>query len=795
MPAATNKVVRIARPPKVSLGERIAKLADGLTSLVTGMGGDKDKLASAFHQFTALTAPELETAYRTSWIARKLIDIPAYDVTREWRSWQGDDEQITAIEDYEQRLQIQRKTMQAMIKGRLYGGGALILGVNQGRNEDELDIEAIKKDDLQFVHAVSRWDIAAGPMVRDIASPYFGEAEYYERRIDGTEQLQRSPDITGKATLPGPLERNSLQAGVRFHPSRVIRFVGAERPDNITANEVWGDPVLQVVMDAVKAAELVTNSTAQLVAESKVDVIKIPGLTENITNTVYEDRLNKRFSVANMVKGVYSMLLIDKEEEWERHNVTFSGLQDILNMYFLVASGAADIPATRFLGQSPAGMNATGESDLRNHYDSCASKQKNEVTPALARLDNVLIPSALGTAPEELFYLWNPLWQMSEKEKSERDKSQAETFKIDVDAGMLDTIVLKKARENQLIESGPYPGFEQILADFDGKGDSAENPPAEPGGLIDPETGLPPDPNDPEAVARSKADPNANPDVDPDNEEGGGVDKATKAKKKKSPFGDSARRIRPGTFKSLQRNMRFSDATPRTLYVYRPLLNVKDVAAWAKAQGFDSILNDLHTTIIYSKERVDWVKAYSEPWGQEENGNLIVRKGGPRVMEQFGAAQVLVFGNENLTWRNMQFRDRGCSYDYEDFNPHVTITYRGEPDRLRLVEPYQGELVFGPEVWEEINPKGFDETDPKVERMLDGVAPEKVVLPQGIAPEQLDALVSAIIDRIPKPSKIVDDATFDPHARYKEVTVVTKHDDKGRVLEFERRKVIDEEQG
>jgi Protein of unknown function (DUF1073) len=48
---------------------------------------------------------------------------------------------------------------------------------------------------------------------------------------------------------------------------------------------------------------------------------------------------------------------------------------------------AADIPATRFIGKSPDGMNATGESDIRNYHDRLASDQKVKCTPLLTRLD------------------------------------------------------------------------------------------------------------------------------------------------------------------------------------------------------------------------------------------------------------------------------------------------------------------------------------------------------------------------------------------------------------------------
>ncbi len=39
----------------------------------------------------------------------------------------------------------------------------------------------------------------------------------------------------------------------------------------------WGDPLLQMIHDAVNAAGTVAQSVATLIQEAKLDVIKIPG--------------------------------------------------------------------------------------------------------------------------------------------------------------------------------------------------------------------------------------------------------------------------------------------------------------------------------------------------------------------------------------------------------------------------------------------------------------------------------------------------------------------------------------
>jgi phage gp29-like protein len=149
----------------------------------------------------------------------------------------------------------------------------------------------------------------------------------------------------------------------------------------------------------------------------------------------------------------------------------------------------------------------------------------------------------------------------------------------------------------------------------------------------------------------------------------------------------------------------FAATDPRPLYVYRQVKNAAELLAWAKAQGFTSTLKaaDLHVTVTYSKRPVDWFKMGS-PWGPDGTGQLIVPAGGPRVVDRLGdqGAVVLHFSSADLEWRHENMVNEGASWDFAEYHPHVTISYDGAPADLSAIEPYQGKLVFGPEVFEPI---------------------------------------------------------------------------------------------
>jgi hypothetical protein len=54
-----------------------------------------------------------------------------------------------AVKDLENRFFIQRKVYQALVRSRLYSSGALVIGVDQGNPEEELDLDKVGQGDLK----------------------------------------------------------------------------------------------------------------------------------------------------------------------------------------------------------------------------------------------------------------------------------------------------------------------------------------------------------------------------------------------------------------------------------------------------------------------------------------------------------------------------------------------------------------------------------------------------------------------------------------------------------------------
>ena len=97
-------------------------LNDGLGDYVSGLGTTRDKMASAAYVDRFLSDWELMNAYRSAWLPRRIVDIPAEDSTNEGRDWQASADQIELIEAEENRLGLWQKLADVQSKARLFGG-------------------------------------------------------------------------------------------------------------------------------------------------------------------------------------------------------------------------------------------------------------------------------------------------------------------------------------------------------------------------------------------------------------------------------------------------------------------------------------------------------------------------------------------------------------------------------------------------------------------------------------------------------------------------------------------------
>lgn len=630
------------------MASTVVRLFDGLRNAITGSGTARDPRMANNYAWRALTQPEIIAAYRGSGLMRKIIGIPPLDMVREWRDWKAEDDQITLIEGEEKRLGLQGKVRTAEVLRGL-GGGALILGLPGAPNEPAPDIV---KDGLAYIHVVSRWHLSFDQLEEDARLPGYGEPAMWRMNTGGGQ--------------------------IDIHPSRVVAFRADTAASLATYGSVdlleayWGESRVAQVLDAVTDCDEARASFAALMRKIRLTRIGIPNLSDTLSIPGGQSKIQSRLEMIALAESIHNAAIFDAGSGPDQPAETitdatynFAGAKDVLNAYAEFAAAISDIPATRLLGRAPEGMNSSGDSQQKDWSKMVKAKQTLELDPCLTNVDRFLISSALGKADPEIWYEWAPLDLPSEKEVADRFKIEMEA--IDKLAGLaaMPERAFNRGVQSLMIERGYMPELEAAL-----------------GELSDDERyGI-------------EADLSAEPEVDPnaiDPAEGG------------DPNASAGERGQPDQVPPPRRAANdawmVEDWTAKTLYVRRDVLNRDDIVKWARSQGFTDIVPDLHVTITYSTTPVDWMKM-----GESWRGKLEIEAGGPRLVEALGPDgkyKALLFTAYELVSRNAEMREKGASFSWPEYQPHISIQIGGDVD-LAKVKPYTGKIMLGPEIFEEI---------------------------------------------------------------------------------------------
>ncbi|OAK63072.1 hypothetical protein A3K88_02765 [Pseudomonas putida] len=381
---------------------------DSLSNLVANIGTNRDKRTHNQFGFQFVTPYELEAAYQSNWLARRIVDKPNEDALREWRTFSGKDAKQIAAE--ERRLGVQQKYLDACCWADLYGGAAMLMITGQDLSKP-LNLDKVKKGGLKNIVVFDRWDIQPSQFnFTDPLAPNWMLPEIYTV-VNGQQPI---------------------------HYSHVIRRTGARLPRRMAQFEQgWGDSRLRRCMEDLRDVVATKGGIASLVLEANVDTIAVKGLQGALASP-QKEAITERYRLFGMLKGIINLGLLDSDHEtYERKSIAFSGLSQIMEQFMVWTAGAAEMPVTELWGQSAAGLSATGDGDLKTYHGTIKGKQDGQMRRDLERLDEVLIRSALGTYPEDIEFEWNPLYQKSSVEEAQEDLADAQADQINIESGVI----------------------------------------------------------------------------------------------------------------------------------------------------------------------------------------------------------------------------------------------------------------------------------------------------------------------------------------------------------------------
>ena len=403
-------------------------LSDSLSNVMSGLNTQNDP--RSYNQFNFFnhgtmdwlwTQPmSLYAAYRSSWLARQIVNIPAEDAMREWRKFTCKDAED--IQSHEKKLNIQSKFTKLASLARLSGGAIMVMMIEGQSLDKPLDMNKVKEGSLKAVQVFDRYELSwSQTNVTDPLKDNFLMPEYY--MIAG-----------GSSTM--------------IHHSNCIVMEGADLPRLLQRMEGggWGDSVLRQCMEDLTDVVASRAGVAALLQKANVDAIKTAGL-KSARTTEQEEAVIKRLQLFKMGMSNHNLAILDEAEDLIRMGAQFGGTSEALNQLMIWISGAADIPMTRLFGVQSKGMGDTGAGDQKNYFDSLRSRQESKYRPSLEKLDEVMVRSAVGNYPDDCEFAWEPLYQESGLEKAQQKLANTQADMLDLEAQVVTVSQLQMKRQ------------------------------------------------------------------------------------------------------------------------------------------------------------------------------------------------------------------------------------------------------------------------------------------------------------------------------------------------------------
>lgn len=369
---------------------------DGWGNVLSGLLSSLDKRTGGYVSYCPVEDMEARQYWLADDIAKRVIEtVPRLAMRRAFElKIHGDDGKETseAIIARAEELQFAQKYTKAMMMRRAFGGAALfpVLDGAQGDLRQPLDKTKVRK--VLAMHLLEPRELLPTSWYTDLRDPKFGTPE----------RFMFVPVLTGGTPPPQTL--------AEIHESRLIIFQGVKVSRLYQAGDRigWGDSVLTPIRDVLRDFGLAWGSASALLQDFAQAVLKIEGLA-NLMVTDQDKVARARIEQIDLLRSVLRMIVIDKNDEFSREETPINGLAQLLDRISLRMAAAADMPVTWLMGQSPAGMNATGESDREIMYERARAEQ-HDVEPQVEQGLELLMLETDGVCEGQVPELWGIEW-------------------------------------------------------------------------------------------------------------------------------------------------------------------------------------------------------------------------------------------------------------------------------------------------------------------------------------------------------------------------------------------------
>lgn len=392
---------------------------DGYVNLLNKYGTKQDNSeAYKFEREPVIPDMQLTGLYDGNGLFSKIIDTPAEEALKHGFDLNLKSDELNAfVEDALDDLEWEERAATAIKWARLYGGALIVMLIDDGRGlEEPVDWEHIRSIDELRVYE------------RSIVQPDY--ASLYQQDYGGKGVGNR----VSKFGQPEYYYVSSIYGSFKVHESRCLVFRNGVLPEQ-TSNATylfWGMPEYVRIRRALRETVTAHTDSVKLLERSVQAIYSMKGLASLLTTDDGENQVLKRLQLVDTSRGLLNSIAIDSEgEQYDFKTFQFSGVKDVIDATCNMLSALTNIPQTILFGRSPAGMNATGDSDFESYYNFVEKIQRLMLKRNLRTLLDVVFRAGIasGDVAEEPDYKleFKPLWSLSDTEQAAVDQTKAQT--------------------------------------------------------------------------------------------------------------------------------------------------------------------------------------------------------------------------------------------------------------------------------------------------------------------------------------------------------------------------------
>lgn len=240
-----------------------------------------------------------------------------------------------------------------------------------------------------------------------------------------------------------------IAGGKQYHRSHLVILRTDEPADILKPSYMFGGvPLTQRIAERVYAAERTANEAPLLAMSKRTTSLKIDtakaGMKKNAIIAKLSEWVNYRDN--------FGVKVIGKDEELNETDTSLADLDVVIMTQYQLTAAIAKTPATKLLGTSPKGFNATGEHELKSYHEFLESIQSSWGDNFLDR--HYLLVSKSYLDGVEIEHTWCPVDSIGAEAAATIQKTKAETAAIHIDKG-----VISPDEERQRLRLDPDSGY------------------------------------------------------------------------------------------------------------------------------------------------------------------------------------------------------------------------------------------------------------------------------------------------------------------------------------------------